>query len=156
MKKAPQNKETFEERIVKEFNERFSYASFTWNGDTKTGKRFAHDTKREIKSFFLQALSAQKSEMTAWCWKEIEKALIEQKEEIEKTKSDGKELEKALSAQKKEWREKIGKYKFPEIKHEGELLSIEFPKAKNAHESNELFLQFGWNQALQEVLEILE
>ena len=65
-------------------------------------------------------------------------------------------ITEALSAQKKEWREKIGKYKFPEIKHEGELLSIEFPKAKNAHESNELFLQFGWNQALQEVLEILE
>ncbi len=35
----------------KDFDENFTYASFTWNGDNKTGADFAKKTKRRVKAF---------------------------------------------------------------------------------------------------------
>lgn len=35
----------------KEFEEQFTVASFTWNGDNKTGLDFAKKTRKKVKSF---------------------------------------------------------------------------------------------------------
>ena len=36
----------------KEFDAKFSYANFCWNGDTVVGEKFAKKQKREVKQFF--------------------------------------------------------------------------------------------------------
>ena len=40
-----------EKEIMKEFDKEFTYASFTWNGDNKTGVDCAKKTMRKVKSF---------------------------------------------------------------------------------------------------------
>ena len=49
----------FEQEQLKKFRENFTYASFCWNGDMITGKRFAQNTKKDIESFFLSSLQEQ-------------------------------------------------------------------------------------------------
>ncbi len=36
------------------FDEKFNYATFCWNGDNATGKKFAEQQKRKVKNFFSQ------------------------------------------------------------------------------------------------------
>ena len=63
------------QQIIQEFREKFTYASFCWNGDMKTGKRFAQNTKKDIESFLLSALQEKDAEK--------EKALAEYKAEFD-------------------------------------------------------------------------
>lgn len=44
------------EDILKEFEEKWNYASFTWNGDNKTGADFAKKTRKQIKAFLRQSI----------------------------------------------------------------------------------------------------
>ena len=55
--------QNFIEEKLKEFDEKFSYANFTWNGDNKTGVRSAKDTKKEIKSFLSTTLHSHESNL---------------------------------------------------------------------------------------------
>ena len=41
----------------KEFEKKFSYSSFTWNGDNNTGVKFAKQTKTKIKSFIKSTIA---------------------------------------------------------------------------------------------------
>ncbi len=59
------------------FDHKFSYASFTWNGDNFTGKKMAQKMKRMVKNFIRQELAttrkqALKEFAEAVRWKEIE------------------------------------------------------------------------------------
>lgn len=47
----------------KRFDERWNWASFTWNGDNKLGERSAKKTRRSIKTFVKSLLSLQKQQL---------------------------------------------------------------------------------------------
>lgn len=47
------------------FNEKFTYASFTWNGDNATGVKFAKNTKKKILDFIEQELKKEREEHKA-------------------------------------------------------------------------------------------
>ena len=67
-------KETFEERIIREFEEKFKKLYILdYDSDAVDAYTSYTSCGEEIKYFILQSLSAQKSEMTAWAWKEIER-----------------------------------------------------------------------------------
>ena len=75
-------KENWQERLS-EIVERIvvDYANFSGRDITHRAE-FRDVTEKRLESFISTELEKQASELTAWAWKEIEKAQIEQKKEI--------------------------------------------------------------------------
>ncbi len=45
------------------FDKKFTYASFTWNGDNATGVKFAKNTKKKMLDFIEQELKKEREEI---------------------------------------------------------------------------------------------
>ncbi len=51
------------DKDIKQFREKFSSASFTWNGDNSLGISFAKKTRKSVEDFWLMKLKEQREDI---------------------------------------------------------------------------------------------